>query len=203
MSTPLELFEKHCAIAKCAGFVFTSNLPVGSKELMVCFDDGFRGIWDCKDRIASLGIRPTIFIAPGLIGKNGYLNWWEIKELQDMGFVFQSHTYSHQRLTEVAESELLHELRDARDYLSEKVGREVTQLCFPQGRFNEHVCNLALEYGYELLYSSIPGDSSRRIFPSMVCRNLVQFATPRIYMAILNGGMDRLWKRYYKQHHVG
>ena len=47
----------------------------------VCFDDGFRGVWDERERLR--GIAPTVFVAIGLVGRPGYLSWEEIRTLQD------------------------------------------------------------------------------------------------------------------------
>lgn len=202
MGTPLSLLKQQVESAKNRGFVFVDGLPLNIKEVSVCFDDGFRGILDCKDELLSMGIRPTIFIAPALIGQDNYLNWHEILELQSCGFVFQSHTWSHKKLPEVPENELEHELGDAKKYISDKLSRPVSQLCFPQGRFNNRICDLALSLGYDVLFSSIPGNSDKRIVPGMVCRNLVQYASPQSFVSILHGGMNLLWKRYYKFHYM-
>ena len=113
MGTSLELFESHVRAIHKVGFTIVSHAPIEKNEVQICLDDGFRGVYDCASWFKSNGIFPTIFIAPDLVGQQGYLSWPEIVELQTIGFVFQSHTWSHRPLTEVPTSELNHEIFDA------------------------------------------------------------------------------------------
>ena len=94
MGTPLELLKAHVACARQMGFAFVSRLEGlnSPKKLLMCFDDGFRGLWDGRDYFFQEGICPTVFIAVDLVGQLGYMTWDEIRELQRHGFVFQSHT---------------------------------------------------------------------------------------------------------------
>jgi peptidoglycan/xylan/chitin deacetylase (PgdA/CDA1 family) len=200
--TPFGLFRKHMEMLFREGWEIKTGLPDKGKECMLTFDDGFKGIWSCREYFYERAIRPTIFVAVDLIGGERYLSWKEIKELQEHGFIFEGHTWTHRRLTEVPRAELQRELKDSRDCLSDRLGKEVTQLCFPQGRFNEDICKIAQDYGYKTFYSCIYGNADRRIIPNLVCRNLVQEVGTITFKAILNGGANPLWRRYYKQHCV-
>ncbi len=157
MGTPLKLFLEHCCVLKSKGYVFCDGIPCEKKHIQICFDDGFHGIWDCQNQIVSLGVKPTVFIAVDLIGQKGYLNLNEIRELQAKGFDFQSHTWSHKKLTECqTEEDLWHELYDARVKLGELLGKYIDGLCFPCGMFSTNVYHKALKAGYSDLYSSNP-----------------------------------------------
>ncbi len=203
MATPLNLFLKHCRLLKSKGYVFCDNISCEKKNIQICFDDGFRGIWDCQNELLSLGISPTVFIAVDLIGKDGYLNLDEIHELQKRGFKFQSHTWSHKPLTEwQMDEELWHELYDARVKLSELLGHKVDGLCFPCGMFSPNVYYMALKAGYKKLYSSIPGYASQMIMPHVYARNLVQFLSPFDFKCVLMGAMSLMRSRYRKKHFI-
>lgn len=202
MGTPSDLFWAHIAAAKNAGWTFSPVFRPGSqKQLTLCFDDGFRGIWTEREKFVKEGIRPIVFIAVDLVGSPGYLNWDEILALQNIGFVFQSHTWSHRPLTEVPNAELVHELADAKRSLSERLGHEVTMLCFPCGLFNERVLKACVDAGYTTLWGSFPGGMplpfcGTNVFP----RNLVQAFTIGDFMSVLRGGLFPLVKRYVAQH---
>ena len=66
--------------------VFWGHMSCLREGDVVCFDDGFRGIWDAREKLKGVSskFRVIVFIAVGLVGKPGYLTWEEIKELQDM-----------------------------------------------------------------------------------------------------------------------
>lgn len=203
MGTLMSLFAAHIEKAHAMGFHFVSDLGAlkNRHELMICFDDGFRGIWDNREFFYSQSIFPTIFIAVDLIGREGYLSWDEIRELQKRGFKFESHTWSHRPLTDVPREELWHELFDARVCLSERLGREVSQLCYPCGMFTDKINEIAQKAGYSVMYSSIPGSVHKPIRSNVLTRNLVQFYDPEEYGFVLHGALAPFARRYVNMHY--
>lgn len=206
MATPFELFKAHVDICQKNGWTFTKSLPQQKKEIMFFVDDGFRGIWDHHEWLISQNLYPTTSVAIEKIGRPGYLTWEQIKTLHSLGFSFISHTWSHKSLTECSTEELYHELRDSRLQLSDKLGEEVTSICFPRGLFSNKIIEVSAECGYLTGLASIPGNAKEfncfskalRILP----RNLVQFASPAEFEGILNGAMGLLQKYYAKRHFV-
>ncbi len=202
MGTPFSVFQAQIDAAGRAGFTLVSHAPTSRNEVQVCLDDGFRGVYDCAEWFVAKGAYPTIFIVPDLVGSPGYLAWSEIRELQAVGFSFQSHTWSHRSLTEVADGELAHELGDSRSFLSDKLGRVVTDICFPRGLFSNRIVKAAVAAGYDNLVTSVPG-AYRDVLPvacpgaeTLRTRNLVQFLSPKETVSVLKGGM-RLFQRHY------
>lgn len=207
MGTSLELFEAHVRAIHKAGFTIVSHAPIEKNEVQICLDDGFRGVYECASWLNSNGIFPTIFIAPDLVGQQGYLSWSEILELQTIGFIFQSHTWSHRPLTEVPTSELSHELLESRCFIADKLGREIDSICFPCGLFSNRVVEAAHKSGYENLITSIPG-AYRDPLPvscagaeKLRTRNLVQFLSAGDVVNVLKGGMRLFQRRYLKMHY--
>ena len=208
MGTSLPLFREHVDAIKSRGCSFVPWIPTRVGEIKLCFDDGFRGIWDCRDFFKAKGICPTVFIAPGLVGKSGYLTWDEIKELCNYGFCFQSHTWSHRPLPEVGEHELRHELFDSRLEIEERLGTAATGLCFPRGLFSRRIIDAAITAGYTELYSSIPGELNylSRIMPKetnakLYTRHLVQFFSANEVGCVIRGAMKPFAKHYLSLHY--
>ena len=144
---------------------------------MICFDDGFRGIYDTRQFFVEQGLRPTVFLAISLIGQPNYLNREEILELQNLGFIFQCHAWSHSDLTEFSKDELKRELYDSKQQLEELLVKAVDEICFPIGYFSQLVLNECKRYGYNTLYSSIPGNYFDKLYTDgLRTRNLLQFA---------------------------
>lgn len=194
--------------------VFLHHMACLRKEDVVCFDDGFRGLWDNREQLAvsrqRLDTRVIVFLAVELVGKQGYLTWDEIRELQDKyGIEFQCHTWSHQTLVgpynkEVQEPEngrtaewYQHELVGSKAELERQLGKKVTALCFPVGYFSDDVIRLCKTAGYEKVYASYPGNATDDYVQP---RCLAQDLSVGAFNSVLRGGMSVLTSRYLKLH---
>lgn len=209
MGTPSELFQAHLACLR--------------EGDVVCFDDGFRGIWDNRELLREgrgdtrgsadvERIRINIFLAVGLVGRAGYLSWDEIRILQnEYGIEFQCHTWSHQTLVGPWNEEepippgrtdewYQHELAESKAEIERRLGKEVTALCFPVGYFSDDVIRRCKAFGYEKVYASYPGNKTEEYVQP---RCLVQNMGVEELKAVLNGGMNVLCGRYLLRHKCG
>lgn len=202
MGTPLALFQSHIGMIEKEKFEIVREIKQPKDQIQLCFDDGFYGIYDYRMYLQEKNIKPTVFLAISLIGKDGYLSEEEIRVLQDMGFRFQSHSVSHQNLTLFSDKDLKYELEHSKSTLEEKLGQPVDEICFPIGYFSERVINACLAAGYTKLYTSLPGSYGDRLAKSLVYRNLVQFLSPAEFKATLYGGMTLLRSLYMRKHFV-
>lgn len=203
MGTDVELFKQHIdTIVKC-GFDIVPKITEKKNQIQICFDDGFKGIYDTKDVFEKYNIKPTVFLAVDLIGKEGYLNNNEILELQDCGFIFQSHAWSHKNLTEFSVQDLEREISGSKKFISELLNKEVDEICFPIGFFSKEVYDSCINAGYKTLYSSIPGNYyDFIIYDKIKTRNLIQFYSPKIVKSVLFGALKPFKMRYIKNHFV-
>lgn len=202
MGTPLELFKKHVRVIREEGFEIVREITQAEGQVAIMLDDGFRGIYECREYFYKNGICPTIFLPVDFIGRTdlGIMTEEEILELQAHGFRFESHTWSHRALTSVPAPELAHELADAREKLSGLLGRKVKGLCMPLGFFSDQILAKIRRNGYTDIYSCIPGNFNDRPLGSLIPRNLCQYATTREVRLILRGGNELLKSRYLKLH---
>lgn len=196
--TEFELFKSHIDEIETEGFRVVRDFPLKEKEVLICFDDGWKGIWEYRNYLFEKQIYPTIFLIVDNIGKSGYLSIEEIKTLQSMGFKFQGHTYSHKVVTGLNPSELNHEIIDARKDLSKIIGVEVDEFCFPCGDYSDSLIEFIMSNGYKRVYLSSPGSQSDE---AIIKRNLVQRSTPKELKAILHGGLCIFSKHLEKMHH--
>ena len=202
MGTPLSLFKKHIDVIRNEGFRIVPEITNTEGEVCIMFDDGFRGIYECRDFFYQNDIKPTVFLAVDYIGTEGMLTKEEILELQANGFNFECHSWSHHVLTRWNDEELKKELGESRTYLSELLGKDVKEICLPVGCYNEHLLEQIQIYGYEKVYSSIPGDYSEKTRGGMIRRNLCQFSSPEEVKLILRGGNETVQQRYEKLHYM-
>lgn len=200
MGTPLSLFKKHIDIIQNNGFEIVTHISQPKNQIQICFDDGFHGIYDIRHFFIQKNIFPTVFLAVSLIGQSGYLNKKEIHELQNAGFIFQCHTWTHQDLTKFSQNDLQKELKESKNELTCILGKPITEICFPIGYFSPLIIQECFKYGYKKMYTSIPGNYFDYIDQNLITRNLVQFSSPRELKYILTGGYRLICSRYKKMH---
>lgn len=200
MGTDFDLFRSHITKAKKCGYSFVRGFPRRKGDVQICFDDGFRGIWDHRDYFFAEHLQPTVFVARDLVGRPGYLTTEEIRMLHKKGFDFQSHTLTHHTLPEQGRENIRKELSGSKEWLSKLLGDEVGGICFPCGYYSKAVIDEACKCGYKDLYSSLPGFANDLADNHLICRNLVQGLTDSGFLAVLRGGMVSLRWRYVKQH---
>lgn len=202
MGTDFELMKKHFNIIIRNGYEIVPQIIQPKRQVMICFDDGWAGIYKYRDDFVKMQVFPTIFIAVGLIGKDGYLTEKQIKELEAIGFRFMAHTWSHEDLTTFSEISLYHELKESKEWLEEKFNHPFDAICFPMGRFSKMVKEKSLESGYTQLYTSLPGGYYDMQKDNLICRNCAQDVSLREFKWMLNG-TSRLFRiKLRKQHFV-
>lgn len=201
MGTHLDMFKKHLEVIRKEGYTIVPRITNQKRQVAIMLDDGFRGIYECRQFFYDNNIFPTIFLAVELIGKEGFLTQEEILDLQHHGFIFECHSWSHKDLTIWNDEDLKRELGESKKYLSELLNKRVTEMCLPIGYFNDHLLEQLRAYGYERVYSSIPGNYYEPTVGGMTTRNLVQFASLLEVKLMLRGGNEMIKKRYEKMHY--
>lgn len=136
------------------------------KTIAITFDDGYKDNYIYAFPVLKRhGLPATIFLIVNEIGRpqNDRLNWKEIKEMQDSGFIsFGSHTLNHPLLTEIkSEDELSKQISGSKKILEENLGRKVIEFSYPEGRFNTKIKELVMEAGYKLAVATNPGKKFR------------------------------------------
>lgn len=200
MGTDYELMRKHFDIVRKSGYQIVPEITTREHQVMICFDDGWAGIYHYKEEFIKHQIFPTVFIAVDLIGKKGYLTTDQILELKNLGFRFQGHTWSHQDLTTFDEKGLEHELKESKEKLEKMFGHPFNAICFPMGRFSRKIKEKCVGFGYNKLFSSLPGGYFDLIDYNLICRNCVQNASCKEFEWMLNGKSILFRKKLKKQH---
>lgn len=79
-----------------------------------------------------------------------YMSEQQLKELSDNGFEIGSHGMTHALLTAdyMNEQKVLNELKNARTWLEEITQKKILSFCFPSGKYNARMIELAKQAGY-------------------------------------------------------
>jgi peptidoglycan/xylan/chitin deacetylase (PgdA/CDA1 family) len=72
----------------------------------------------------------------------------QVREMQDAGVDFQSHSWAHRDLPDLTYEECVRDLRESREFLSDLLGRPVPFLAYPRGLHDADVRKAAAAAGY-------------------------------------------------------
>jgi|TARA_B110000261_G_scaffold39244_1_gene45997 hypothetical protein len=201
MSTSIELFKKHINIIRENGFEIVNEITEPLGQIEICFDDAFLGLYDNIELIKELNIPIHLFVISSYLEKENHINKEQLLLLNKLSQIrISSHTQTHQFLNIASESLLKNELENSKYLLEGLLNISVDTICYPEGKFNNTVVELAEGVGYNRQYSSLPGFYFNDFLPNVKRRSLVQFAGKKEFKAILKGG-DHVLAFWYKFKH--
>ena len=201
MSTPIELFKRHIQIIRENGYEIVSEITENYKQIEICFDDGFLGLYDNIELIKKLNVPIHLFIISSFLDKENYINKEQLIILNNLSQItISSHTHTHQVLNLISEKSIIEEFEESKNTLEKLLKTEVNSICFPEGKFSAKVIESANKLAYKKQYSSIPGFYYVNDCPAVIHRSLVQFAREKEFKAILKGG-DHILNFWYKMKH--
>lgn len=130
------------------------------KKAVVTFDDGYEDIYtQALPSIRTYRIPITVFLVTEWIGKKAFLSWEAIRELSREGVVFGSHTKNHPYLPSVPSKKLLEEeIRGSKEFLEDRLGREVSLFSYPLGGFTPLIKKMVEEAGYQAAFTTNRGE---------------------------------------------
>lgn len=122
------------------------------------FDDGYLDNFNlAAPYLLEKNIPFTIFVITNFIknNKEGFMSELNLKELSNNPLVtIGSHTCNHKNLTELNQDQLMNELKISKSYLENLIGKEVSSISYPYGKYNSIVKQKVFDAGYKLGFSS-------------------------------------------------
>jgi peptidoglycan/xylan/chitin deacetylase (PgdA/CDA1 family) len=106
---------------------------------VLTFDDGYMDFFASAFPILkNYGFTATVFLptafidksVPGLKGKE-HLSWSEVRELQEEGITFGSHTINHPQLQSLSRDQVEYEISKSKEIIEERTGKTVVFFCYP------------------------------------------------------------------------
>ncbi len=160
------------------------------------FDDGYQSFLDFADTILiERGLTATIFALSGYLGQrnswdyssilapSAHMTASELRVAASHGHRIESHTHTHRDLRSLSESNLRRELADSKKRLEDILGAQVSEICYPFGRYNRRVEEMAQEVGYRRGWSMNPADKGPFTFGRW---GVYSFDTPLTVWAKMN-----------------
>lgn len=131
-------------------------------------------------------LRETLQVATIPTPQQLYLSQAELIQLAKQGHEIGGHGASHQRLTELSESELQTELIESYQLVEKLTGARKKSFCYPDGRYNQHISDAVKAVGFDYACTVAPGYTEP---------NTPFFQLPRIFMKDESVNLESLLKR--------
>ncbi len=166
-AVPLDSFETMLDAIRDTGHVGCSveeALRIREPRVAISFDDGARSQFDhAVPALVARDMTATFFVTTDLIGRPGFMDWAELREISSLGMSVQSHTRSHPFLSELDRGELVAELEESKSALDAGLDQDTDQISFPGGDAPRwRLRHLLGECGYRLVAGSRWGTNRGR-----------------------------------------
>ena len=165
LSVRVADFEQHMAWLKQYGYTsitpdelydfITCGAELPEKPVMITFDDGYEDNYtNAYPIMKKYGFTGTIFVVTSFLGKYpNYLTWAQAQELEENGFNIESHTVTHQSMTDASDEKIKKELEDSKAAIQEHLGKESKYFAYPTGTYNLHIAQMAKDAGYRAAFT--------------------------------------------------
>lgn len=163
------LFEGHIKALHDANFdsYFVRDIPdiLNGKimyvptSVVLTFDDGYEDFYtDVFPILKKYQMKATIYIVYDFIGRKGFMNEKQIKEILASGLVeLGSHTLDHLYLKYLPESTQRSQIIKSKQKFEALFGVKVVTFAYPYGAFSQESIDLVKEAGYVAAVAVIPG----------------------------------------------
>lgn len=119
---------------------FVEPQPLAAKPVVLTFDDGYQDAYDAVfPLLQKYHLAGMFYLIVNKVGTPGYLSWEEILAMQQAGMMFGDHTLSHPDLSKLEAADLAREIQGSQTVLEQKLGRPVTDFCYPSGKYDAAV----------------------------------------------------------------
>jgi len=135
------------------------------KPILITFDDGYLDNYtNAYPIMKKYGFTATIFIVTNLVGHDPrFITWDQVREMQQNGTVFGSHTVNHTSLTSLTKQQIIDELTQSRAEIAHQLGKPPKYFAYPTGTYNAEIEEMVRTAGYKaaftIQYGQVGGDS--------------------------------------------
>lgn len=125
-----------------------------AKPVLLTFDDGYADNYQlAMPVLKKYGFHAALFMSPGLVGQEGYLNWEQVKEMHEAGWDIEPHGLTHSNLAMLKEAEQRYEITEARRQIEERLGVKADIFCYPYGQYNKTTLAILKREGFRYAFT--------------------------------------------------
>ncbi len=142
----IEIFKKQIELIKKnniefynpSNFVQDFNLPKKNKKILLTIDDAFSSFYEkAWPYLKENKIPFILFVSTEPVGKIGYMNWKQIKEVEKENFAFiGNHSHSHEYLIEYDFNKFKNDTENSIKIFKNKIGYNPVFYSYPFGEYS-------------------------------------------------------------------
>jgi len=142
----MDIFKEHVDLILDANLTFYHpkdfldefDIPKKEKKILLTVDDAFQSFYDnAWPYLKKNQIPFVLFVSTEPVGNNGYMNWDQIKEIEQSEFgVIGHHSHSHDYLIDKSEEVFLNDIKTSNLIFKEKLGYVPALFSYPFGEYS-------------------------------------------------------------------
>lgn len=117
------------------------NVPKNKKKILLTIDDGFSSFYEnAWPYLKQEKIPFILFVSTEAVGKNGYMSWEQIKELEkDPNAFIGNHSHSHDYLVDYKKEKFIKDIEIANDTFKRELGYNPIFFSYPFGEYSKFI----------------------------------------------------------------
>ena len=122
-------------------FVEQFNNPKKEKKILITIDDGFMSFYtEAWPYFKKNKIPFILFVSTAPIGKKGYMNWDQLKEIEQSGLaLIGHHSHTHEYLIEMSDSNFMKDIEKASKIFKSELGYVPEIFSYPFGEYSKYM----------------------------------------------------------------
>lgn len=173
--------------------------PLPARPVLVTFDDGFADVRGAVGSLIHAGLKATVFVTSGWLGRASMLTEDGVRDLaaQGEGVEIGAHTVTHTRLDEIGVARAAGEITASRDALEQLVRGPVRSFAYPHGAYDRRVRGAVIDAGFGAAAGVKNALSHNEDDPYALARMTVTATTStgRVEALLAGAGAPRAWAR--------
>ncbi len=147
----MNIFKEHIKIIKSMGYEFENpisfdkNFLTGKneKKILLTIDDAFLSFYEnAWPYLKENKIPFILFVSTEPIGKNGYMNWEQLKEIEKHDFAFLgNHSHTHEYLIDFSFSDFKKDIDTSINIFEKNIGYNPIFFSYPFGEYSQKQVN--------------------------------------------------------------
>jgi len=145
----MDVFKKQINIIKSLKYNFYDpkdldkkfDIPKKEKKILITIDDAFSSFYEVAwPFLKKENIPIILFVSTESVGKNGYMTWDQIKELEIESSVYiGNHSHTHNYLVDLKNKDFMIDIDASVSIFKEKLGYNPIFFSFPFGEYNASI----------------------------------------------------------------
>ena len=187
----MEVFHKQMQIIKNSNYEFYDpkifitefDKRKDNKKVLITIDDGFKSFYnEAWPYLKKNQIPFILFISTEPVGKNGYMNWDEIREIEksELGYIGH-HSHTHEYLINMSDDQFIEDIETSSRIFKDKLGYVPSIFSYPFGEYSLFMKNYIIK-NFDLAFGQHSG---------VIDLNKDKFELPRFPINEKYGDLDR------------